>query len=262
MGAMLGCLRCLAFFCDINSSSKTPSVSEVESSKNIKCMRNKHSTIDLEEDNDPVIVIPLWETRVDLSKFEQSERVFDMEWAQGLPRLIAIEYKHFPTLVSRKFKAKTVCVHFFEGKPYYVRRRSTKDHQYTWLAKVNEYSLLSYQKKQAAWREKEEILAQKRLVALEETEQGIVCKKKISRHYLLVLNEAYAADRARIVETVREKWAQEKAKVKDYTDTCMYHANAWLYGHAPESLRNSEEWQLAEKEETELMKQVSKSLVV
>ena len=50
---------------------------------------------------------------------------------------------------------------------------------------------------------------------------------------------------------MKEKWEKEKADLKNYKDTCMYHAHVWLYGHTPESLRNSQEWQLAEQEETE-----------
>jgi hypothetical protein len=229
-------------------------------------MSNHRPITRLKEADDHVIVLPFWEKKINLSNFDKSERPFDTEWADKLPRLREIEQRNCGHLVSKRYKAETVCVYLLKNNPFYIHRRSTKDAHYEWLVKVNEYNLWSYEKKVWIQRDNEAFVARTKALRaeqIEEERQKALATAEKEEQQMLVAEAAYQGARADMSEAGREKLekekaviAQYKADLQNYKDACMYHANHWLHGHTSESLRNSEEWALGEQEEAELREKV------
>lgn len=217
-------------------------------------MKTFHSTIRLIHYHKSIVVIPLWEKKKDLSSFDISTRPFDMEWVRTLPRLFEIEDRNFDKLVSKKHKAQTVCVYFLNGLPCYLHRRSTIDARYDWLIKVTESNLENYKAKTALAQAIKEQKANRKLKELTVAEQERAAALKIERkkEEQKELDRRIKADKARIVQQIKDKFEKEKYDLKKHHHFCMHQAYIWLNGHTTKSLHNSEAWRLAEEEDSAL----------
>jgi hypothetical protein len=211
----------------------------------------------LKDEEAGIIALPFWDKETDLTQYEKSESLFDIEWSQTMHRIYRLENECLPLLVYKQYKAKTLCVYFREGKPYYVHRRSTKYSEHEWLVKVDEYNLEIYEKKLLTHHGKQYRLAkEQQKAAAEEAAEAAEAQKKAELKKLRneALDKAYKLEKERLLKNAHDNWEREKAEVKKYIDTCMYQANAWLHGHTPDALRNQEAWRLAEQEEEEEIK--------
>lgn len=217
-------------------------------------MKTFHSNIRLIHYHKNIFVVPLWEKKKDVSQFDMSTRPFDMEWVRTLPRLFEIEDRNFDKLVSKKHKAQTVCVYFLNGHPCYLHRRSTIDARYDWLIKVTESNLENYNAKIAL---AEAIKAQKANLKLKELtaaeqEQAAALKIERKKEQLKELDRRFKADKARIVQQIKDKFEKERYNSKKHHHFCMHQAYIWLNGETPASLRNIKAWRLAEEEASTL----------